>query len=198
MKKHTFLLVIASVLLWSMPVKAQKSNIYHRVGLKLGHSTTPKFLKWDNNLEIGNVRFEGNYGINNFIEVGGYLGCYKFWNIDNPIANPDFPGTTNEFHRYQSDALFYGVNANFHVMPFLVKRDKVRIDLYLSGKLGAISMIAPAGSVYSGTALDYGLYAGLAYYITKSWGLYVEYGLNRKVQMSEIEPCLRYGVTVKF
>jgi len=180
-----------------MPVKAQKSNIYHRVGLKLGHSNTPKFLKWDKNYEVGNIRLEGNYGLNSFIEVGGYLGYYKFWNMKNPLANPDFPGATNEFYRYQSDALFYGINSNIHLMPFLVKNNKVRIDLYLSGKLGAISMIAPANSTYSGTAFDYGGYAGMAYYITKSWGLYVEYGLNKKVKMSEMEQCLRYGIAVK-
>lgn len=182
-----------------MCAKAQESSIYHRVNLKLGHSNTPKFAYYWDEFTVGNIRLEGNYGLTNFVEVGGYFGYDKFLNFRMPVANQDNPETGGQFfYTYQSDALFYGINANFHIMPFFVKDKRVRLDIYLSAKIGAISMLAPTRSAYYGTAFDYGGYAGLAYYLGKNWGLFAEYGFNKKVKMSEMEPCLRYGVTVKF
>jgi hypothetical protein len=198
MKKTVLFLMIVSILLPSIGTKAQESNIYHRVNLKLGHSETPSFLNWEKNYDMGNVRVEGNYGITSFVEGGVYLGYDKFWNSEKPSIDFDNPDPQFLATRYQSDALFYGLNANFQIMPLFIKDRRVRIDLFFSGKIGAISMLALEGSLYKGTAFDYGAYAGIAYFITKSWGLHIEYGFNKKVKLPEMEPCLRYGLSIKF
>ncbi len=174
----------------------KESSIIHRVNLKFSHSSTPSFLEWDENISTGNYRIEGNYGFFNTLEGGAYMGYDRFWNSKEPTNNPDNPSPFSQTSRFQSDALFFGINTNYHIMPYLVDGKNVRVDFYFSGKLGAISMFAPESSIYKGTELDFGVYIGFAYFIKKSWGLYIEYGRNKKVNLEGMESCLRYGLTI--
>lgn len=174
---------------------SQNTSLNERLSLKLGHSNTPKFWDFSDDIAFGNVRFEANYVLFNFIEPGLYLGYSNFKNIEGPLS----PSTPTTFSSpYKSNALFYGLNTNFHILPFVIREGRVRIDLYVGAKLGMISMIAPVNSLYKGTVFDYGLLGGVNYFIAKNWGVYVEYGVSKKVNFSDSEPNLRYGFVVKF
>ncbi|MFA5648938.1 MAG: hypothetical protein WC951_11595 [Bacteroidales bacterium] len=173
---------------------SQNTYLNERMSLKLGHSNTPRFWDFSDDITVGNIRLETNYVFFNVIESGLYVGYSNFKNIEGPLS-PSRPTTFSS--PYKSDALFYGLNTNFHILPFVIREGRVRIDLYVGAKLGMISMIAPANSLYNGTVFDYGLLGGVNYFIAKNWGIYVEYGVSKRVYYSDTEPCLRYGIIVK-
>jgi hypothetical protein len=167
----------------------QESSIKNRVNLKLGHSTTPKFLDYRiTDIRPRNLRLEANYGWNSFIEAGTYIGYNYFRNVS-------FGSNTITV---KTHAVFVGVNANFHPLPLLIKEHKLRFDIYLSGKLGLISMLASDNFVYTGTKPSYAIFGGASYYLTKRWGFYAEYGLSKVILLPEMEKALWYGVTIKF
>ncbi len=184
------LIVLASIKLGY----AQNPYLNERLSLKLGHSQTPKFTDWSNDIKMGNIRLETNYMFLNFIESGLYLGYSNFRNIEQPSSTSQ---TSTFFSSYQSNALFYGLNTNIHLLPFFVGNKKIRVDLYIGAKMGLISIIATENSMFHGNNFDYGLLGGANYFITKKWGVYVEYGISKRLNLKETEPCLRYGIVVK-
>ena len=183
-------LLVLFLLTFTAAGYSQNTYLNERLTLKFGHSNTPKFWNYNNDIVLGNLRLETNYVLCNFIEPGLYVGYSNF-------KNTEFPLTSTLITPYKSDALFYGLNTNFHILPFIFRSGKIRFDIYAGAKLGMITMIAPANSLYKGTQFDYALLGGANYLITKNWGIYVEYGVSKKVNFSDTEPCLRYGIVVK-
>ncbi len=188
-------LVVLTVIALVKIGHSQNTYLNERLSLKLGHSQTPKFTDWGNDIKMGNIRFETNYVFLNFIESGLYLGYSSFRNIEQPSSTSQ---TSTFFSSYQSNALFYGLNTNIHLLPFFIANEKIRLDFYIGAKMGLISINAPENSLFHGTNFDYGLLGGANYFITQKWGVYVEYGINKKTNFKETEPCLRYGIVIEF
>lgn len=194
MKFFTFLLIILTVNL----TQAQENYLCKRNNLKFGHSITPKYLQSDYNLSLGNFRLEATHGISSLLELGGYIGYSRFVNFlhtEGDLA-PNYQVSPGTF--INSNAYSYGITANFHLLPLIANKNEPRFDIYVSAKLGGLSMVAPKGSVYKGHAIDYGLYGGLSFYITRHWGVFAEYGFNNRPNEHSLESCLRYGLTFKF
>jgi hypothetical protein len=138
-----------------------------------------------------NLWLEGNYGHNNFLESGIYLGYTNFTNYD---ATTDL---NQNIQTYTSNAFFYGVNTNLQILPLLKPAQEPRLDLYISGKVGLLSFVAPKESVLSGSTFDASFYLGASYFVFRNLGLYAEYGFSKKVKQNGFEPGYKLGIAVK-
>ncbi|MBN2815029.1 MAG: outer membrane beta-barrel protein [Bacteroidales bacterium] len=170
------------------------SYIRNRWNIKVGYarysSGTKVNDKWQ---KTGNLFLEGNYGILNFLETGIYMGysCFEFYSVD-------VNGTSYSSENYFTP--FYGINANFHVLPFIIKESDFRFDLYLAVKYGGKYFTTPANASPHGHKSEYGLGLGFSFYLFNHIGLYAEYGYGkyhfREVKKDNTK--FRYGLTFKF
>jgi len=180
MKKIVILIFITGFI--SLYATAQESYINKRLNFKMGYARYPEASLGEN---TSNFRIGANYGFTDYIEAGIYVGY--------GIHNNYYRVTPGEgTMMFNSNTLFYGINGNFHILPYFIKKPNFRFDVYASGKLGAYNSFAPENSILSnGMALDYGIYGGVSFYPWKHLGLYAEYGYGNKTN-------LRYGITLKF
>jgi len=174
----------------------QDSYIKSRWNIKAGHArykTGSFYFSHDNKETVGNYRIEANYGITNFIETGIYFGGsrYKYY----------MPVDSITFIAKGYFAPFYGTNFNFHLLPFLIKEENFRFDVYLTGKFGGLYY----KDKRSGDGIhrvEYALGGGLCFYPWKHFGVYTEYCygnyLYEDVYNSSNHTKFRYGFTLKF
>ncbi len=125
------------------------------------------------------LTFELNRALTRFLEIGAYLGY-------SPIEIKLLPEPR---HSSKDDLLSFGLNANYQILPHYIQADDFRIDCYLSGKLGSTNQKGNPLKWYS--YLDYGLYAGAAFYLGRHWGIHAEYGFSNHTTF-------RYGLCWKF
>ena len=156
-------------------IKAHYSA-YNNIGLSYNESSSPVF------------QCEVNYGVLNFLEVGLYGGNGR-------IKTEEIFSIENDFSYSgggRANALFYGLNANIHLLPFIIKAEKFRFDIYLSGKMGGLYYLTKE-NIYPapGHVFDYGFYAGSAFYLGQHWGIFGEYGFGNHVKY-------RVGLSFKF
>ncbi|MDA3930505.1 MAG: hypothetical protein PF541_16270 [Prolixibacteraceae bacterium] len=180
-------LIITFLIKSSDTVKAQQYTIKDRFNVKLAYSKYPQLgFTWHGSDEITpSFQTELNYGLLNYMEIGPYVGYGTF------KAN-DISSTGNYGAILKSNALFYGMNTNVHFFPFLVKSENFRFDLYLSGKLGGFYRLTEEGMFPErGHEWDYGVYAGAAFYFSRHWGIYGEYGYGNYTNA-------RFGLSFKF
>ncbi len=170
---------------------AQSSYLNGRLSFKLGYNKTPLLPRWNSKLMDNNLWIEGNYGYKNFLESGIYLGYTNYTNLDAPT---DINQNTQS---YISNALFYGVNTNLQIIPLLNIAQEPRFDLYISGKVGLVSFIAPKQSVINGSAFNASINLGVGYYFTRKFGVYAEYSFSKKIKLNEFEPGYKLGIAVK-
>lgn len=173
------LLLLASLLI-SINTFAQVNTVPKRINAKLGFALSNQE---GTNSNLPNFRVEVNYKMLPFIEVGVFAGFGFYEDIQIVGSRATISGYA---------ATNYGLNANFHILPLVVKEKKVRFDLYVSGKLGGINPerknFSPLPHKYFS---DYGVYAGAAYYLTRHFGVYGEFGYGSYTN-------LRYGLSFKF
>jgi len=131
------------------------------------------------NYKMSNFKVETNYGINKFIETGVYIGFQRYeWGGDATlIAEGD--STTLSIYGIRADfAPLFGVNLNFHILPFLVPSEKCRWDLYLTAKYGGCYLPHREWDVSYNTDSkyrhEYGLGIGAGYYFKNIIGLFAE------------------------
>jgi hypothetical protein len=134
---------------------AQNYSIKNRWNAKLSISYNRTnfynhpFMHWDNvpyhpiQAKM-NFRAECNYGILNWLEVGGYFGGMQHFDED-----------------ISSDKMYvfaptFGVNANVHLLPFWVKNKKCRWELYLTAKYGGAYLINHHEFIVSGVSVSSG------------------------------------------
>lgn len=195
----TIALVLLTFAVTLTQAQEVKDYLYKRTNIKIGHTTTPEYTNIIKDFTLGNFRFDVNHGISKFIELGGYFGYSRFGNVQHLVEFDPTDDTTWGVNFIYSDAYSYGTIVNFHILPFIVQNNEPRFDIYISAKLGGLSLIAPEKSVWKGHSLDFGAYAGLSVYITRHWGAFVEYGVNNTpLVYTRYEGCLRYGITIKF
>ncbi len=177
------LLLLLSLLV-SINTFAQTNSVLGRFSTKLGFAMSNSGVFYR---KLPNIRLEGNYGLARVFEVGAYTG---FGFYIHEMKEQGEPGGSVESFGYS--ALNYGVNANFHILPLLIKEKALRFDLYMSGKVGGVSPIGeygfPAPDKFNP---DYGIYGGVAYYFGSHFGLYGEFGYGNYTRA-------RYGLAIKF
>lgn len=177
---------------------AQESSLKNRCNFKLGFSSYP--AKDEYSTFTPTLRAEGNYGINKFIETGLYLGVGR-------VEAMIFSTPTSAYGEFKTMS-FFGINANFHLLPLITKKDDSRFDLYIKANLGGHYCNVPEGNFPSdGIIAEYGIGLGLSYYIFDHWGLFAEYSYGefdyfdeqKYFQYEPVPPTeLRYGIKMKF
>lgn len=171
---------------------SQKSYIKDRWNMKASYSRYTTGSKINNKAETtGHYRIEGNYGLFNFIETGlyvGYSGYYVF--------------SSKSLQRESYSTPFYGINLNFHLLPFLVSQADFRFDLYATTKYGGRYIPTPSNYYYHGHYPEYGIGAGLAFYLWKHAGVFAEYSYGKfhfgEGNFIKDNTKLRYGLSFKF
>jgi hypothetical protein len=186
MKRLVFIIVI--IVFPAICSYGQESYIKDRLNVKAGYSQIRTSRSNGNKaLTVGNYNIEANYGILNNLETGLYAGYSKF----NILTNPTGTWISKDY-----TIPYYGINCNFHILPFLVKGDDFRFDLYLAGKVGGLYFTTPAGSNPHGHTSEYGIGAGVCFYLWKHLGLFSEYSYGN-YYFNDNEN-FRFGLTFKF
>ncbi len=142
---------------------------------------------------VNNLKFTANYRFSKFMEAGPYLGYspYEAFSVTIIEENPEY------VHSLASsiglgNALFYGMNTNFHILPILIKKENFRFDLFASAQLGGIYLNEPVeGMNKKRNYFEYGIFGGLALYPFKHLGFYSEFGFGKNINS-------KYGVCWKF
>ena len=172
---------------------AQNYSLAGRWNMKLGYSSFPKQRAYHSYMAF--LRLEANYGFSKFIEGGAYIGTGGFDN--------------NPYNSFNIKLMpVYGLNANFHVLPFIMHKDDFRFDLYVTTKIGGNYCNTKDVSFRTKkNLLEYGIGIGTAFYISKKFGFFAEYSygnfdyteLKYIFYQYTIPPTkLRYGLTMKF
>ncbi|MDL2228004.1 outer membrane beta-barrel protein [Odoribacter sp. OttesenSCG-928-L07] len=142
-------------------------------------TVAPDAIFTESRRKMTNFKIETGYGINKFIEVGAHVGFQHYeW----------MTGYVEEEYIAFSDinksfAPLFGVNLNFHILPFLVSANECKWDLYLTAKYGGcylpnreVEFIENTSSKYRH---EYGLGIGVGYYIKNIMGFFAEYSVGQ-------------------
>ena len=203
----------------------QSYDIANRWNIKAGYSRNvlnvlfipisenPITLKEYKRKRSSNFRIEGNFAPIRFLEVGVYTG-FMVYTTDRVIGFTEY-----EFMNYQglfetiaekAMILNFGINANLHLLPFFVKKENCRWDLYVCAKYGGTVLTKtkfpylPLSIGYSSTApyiQEYGIGIGGSVYFWNVFGLYTEcsfgqYSLNPTMYKAWFN--LRGGISFKW
>lgn len=187
MKKIILIFSILSIIT-AGSLSAQTYSIKDRRNFKLGYSAFKE--KQPHHSYMPSLRFESNYGINRFIEAGAYIGIAGF----NNSLYDDFD------IRFMTH---YGINANFHVLPFFLNKDDFRFELYVTTKIGGNYCNTDVVHFrHKKNLIEYGIGIGSIFYISKKFGFFAEYcygNFDYTDYHFAISPTkLRYGLTMKF
>ena len=176
-----FLVFFASL----CPVQSQNYSIKNRWNTKLSLSfnrtnypNDVPLMHWDNvpvhpfQAKL-NIRAECNYGVLNWLELGGYLGYIRYRNYYYIVKNSKPPWI-------YAFAPTFGVNVNVHLLPFFVDNKDCRWEWYVTAKYGGAYLInhVPFSSYYfcSGERYrhEFGIGMGGGVYFWNLFGLYAE------------------------
>ena len=142
-----------------------------------------------------NFKLEANYGINKFIETGVFVG-FQHYEYLKDTTNFSFISPNQSF------APLFGVNLNFHVLPFFVKSEKCKWDLYLTAKYGGCYLPnkeSPFNDYpYSKYRQEYGLGLGVGYYFKNMIGLFAEGSVGQFFFFKKFNIAFASGSTLKF
>ncbi len=176
------LILAFCLLLHLQKVEAQKANRSSQWDIKLGHSFY--FIDY---YELGmhNISADVLYNLTKTLQVGvnaGY-GFYErmYKEIDGAYGYGE-----------KSSALLYGALVNFNALNLIDSKKPLRFSLYGSLRLdGNYKFAKETEIIKAGNEINFGLYAGAAYYFGKHWGVFFEYGYSNTYNM-------RYGLALKF
>ena len=132
---------------------------------------------FDKKVSVGNIKITSNLKFNKYLETGIYLGysLYETYAPDPSSTKYDFGGSF-EF----ANALMYGLNADFHILPLFINERKFRFDPYISGQIGGIHLFEDDKNINNKhNFVEYGIYGGLAFYPFKHLGVFTEYGYSK-------------------
>ncbi len=152
-------------------------------------------LSGDNQLDMG-VALNYNYGVFQFLEIGikggfipkSLLPASAFSRETLPNGKIAYTPNSSFFYN-RGVVMIYGLNANVHPFPYVIKMNNFRIDLYASFHLGLLTPVGGklAPSFASEADLngaeflsDYGAYGGFGFYFFNNLGAYVEYGYGNR------------------
>lgn len=122
-------------------------NDFFKMNIEYTHTITPVF-------DVGG-----------YVSFGEYYSWFKGWELSN--LSPTLTA-------------YYGVTAKIHLLP-LVNVNRSRFDFYVQPRIGAVTFVC--SDVKSkiedalpmpGTCFEFSMKGGLAYYVTKRFGFFVE------------------------
>ena len=174
-------------------IYAQKSQFNNILSLKLSGSLVNSGV----NEFVPNPLFMlgVDYEVNKFVDVGLYGGYASLMHKTDVPYNP----ITGQYEWYSADstsyitgtsgfylssqAFYYGVNSNLHLLPLFFSGN-MRIDLYATPKIGWVSeqyyaYNATIEKVWSKPFFEYSMGLGLKYYFGRRFGISGEYSLGR-------------------
>jgi hypothetical protein len=166
-----------------------------------------------------NMRADCNYGVLNWLEIGGYIGYVRYYNMKHLKKNGRI--LQHDF------APAFGVNVNVHLLPFFGVKKDCRWELYLTAKYGGIYLInyypavirgiilkpKPSNSLYYDTTYlnaddsdkryrhEFGIGIGGGVYFWKVFGLYAEVLVGQYSYFPKMHYCyytVRAGIEFKF
>lgn len=200
MKKIPALLTFMFICLLTSAQKPNKENttFFHHYYCRLGYSHYPK--KNERSAIMPALRAELNYGITKYIETGLYAGM--------GIMEALIYKTPYTAYGRTKPIFYYGMNANFHLVPLILKNENFRFDGYIATKFGGHYCSIPKGNFPTGgNMFEYGIGMGVAYYLNRTLGIFAEYSYGYYDYFDEkafigykpVPPhALRYGLTMKF
>jgi len=153
------IILLTGTSILSYPQETEGSN---KINLKLGCSVHESFTSLKKRHIAG--RFEFNYSLTDHLETGVYTGygMYKLL----PQGN-----------EWNTNVVFYGLNLNYYISPYIIKKPYPKLSIYLSGKFGGFYMfLTESIPLEKENRHDYGIYLDATYYIIKHAGLYFEIG----------------------
>lgn len=125
------------------------------------------------------LKAQFNYAFLKYLDAGFYTGYTSIKSETEPVIISETPPIGYEGYIVNSDVLFYGINANFHIIPLIFNKKTYPFDIYISGKYGGFYMFTEKnGYPERGHTPDYGIYAGAAFYLGKHFGIFGEYGFG--------------------
>jgi len=145
--------------------------------------------------DIMSLELGYNRSISDVVSFGGYVG---FGIFDEWYKEEDYSSLSFEFIQYRYSA-HYGLNCKLHILPIQYGYVPTRFDLYISGNLGAISLLSISEENISperGTYFKYLIMGGGSYYFSKKVGLFVEAGYGRSKYINGF--CGKYGLNIRF
>jgi hypothetical protein len=187
--------------LFACSIHAQSYSIAKRWNIKAGYSryVTEEYYKASDKLFIGweymqkrssNYRIEGNYGVLPCLEVGLYAGLMTYPVFKYNVTKEEYDSilyqnraTGIDVTKESALAPMFGVNVNFHLLPFLVKKEDCRWDLYVCAKYGGCYFtkikFPYTETVSNSYKHEFGIGVGGSVYFWKLVGLYTECSFGR-------------------
>lgn len=148
-------------------------------------SENPLILKEMDRERSFNIRIETNYAPINYLEVGLYTGL-----MPAPVDRILGFSTEEEFMNYEGffeteDGITiipsFGLNVNLQILPFIVKKENCRWDLYICAKYGGsiitkvkFPYLQSVGETANRYNHEYGIGIGGGVYFWNLVGLYTE------------------------
>lgn len=120
-----------------------------------------------------------NYKFSDKIDVGLYA---MYSNLLHPYKTNGSIG----FNFKKSNAFYYGINAEIHLMPLLFQVNNSRLDIYTILKIGMVSEywhpyvvgIYESNEWLSKKSFEVGLGLGVSYMLTERLGVFLEYNIG--------------------
>jgi len=205
-KTKCLFILFALTSLVTINLTAQTSKWNLKLSYGVENFTTEEYEQWlerQSNTKP-NIRIECSYQVLTNLEIGTYLG-YSSLGQPSPYQAQiqDINGVVTEITKYgfnSTNAFFYGLNANYHLLPVFIHNSNSRFDIYCIGQIGLVSDTWTnrniSESAFNITFLEYGLGIGAGYNFTKHLGVFGEYAVGRFYNDDNSQ--LRGGLRFKF
>lgn len=172
-------------------ITSKVSGIKDRWNIKAGYSLPlGPLVKYDF-YKIKKYSLELNYGFLKNVEAGVYGGYSTIHLFERVSPN----GTLG----YTRSGFYYGVNCNYHLLPYVVKKDDLRFDLYVTGKLGGVTIKSTKS--YE----EHCLGGGAAIYLFEHLGFFGEYTYGKfynkppkYIFEGPVHKKVNFGLAIKF
>lgn len=142
---------------------------------------------------------EGLYQFNKFITSGLYMGYSNGTYISNEFIYADEDQIVYTMDKL-GKSLFYGLKANFHILPLIFDIDKMRIDLYLPFQAGLVTQqimdLKTGIKNWDSPFMEFGGGLGIGYNFTKNLGVHGEYLLGNYFNQRNTQ--CKLGLSFKF
>ncbi len=189
MKRLHYILFVLYILAFATTSKAQINPKTNKLSLKIGigvnQSVEPSYFPYIENLGLNkfkpNYSLELNYNAFKNFDAGLYTGYSQLYY---PFRNSGMLSYGFE----KTNAIFYGINATYHILPLLMEDTKSRFDVYATLHIGMVSqwwktyepgsMTAITNNKYE---LEYGAGLGVAYSFTPKLAIFGEYNIGNYV-----------------
>jgi hypothetical protein len=188
MIKHSGLLLILVILTLSSSIStANTPDSTRRLTLSLGvYQVTSEEVSYRSTAAGGFVEsplptavanIKISYEAVNNLDIGGYLA---YSNMNHRVPSVD----SNDYY-FSSNTLFYGLLAQYDVLPILTGKNNLRFSLKATAKMGMVSAkwseLEGVNWVknWNGPFLEYGIGLGAGYFFTKRLGININYSVGK-------------------